>query len=196
MTYKAPLKDMEFVLNELCGLEEVLSLPGNEDTTLDLVSAVLEEAAKVAEDVLAPLNRQGDTQGSRFEDGNVSTPDGWKAAYDAYVEGGWPSMTFEEDHGGQNLPYLVGTAVQEMWAAANMAFSLCPMLTQGAVEALAAYGSDELKGRYLEKMVSVEWTGTMNLTEPQAGSDLSAVRTRAEPEGDHYRIYGQKIFIT
>lgn len=196
MTYKAPVADIEFVLNELCGLGEVLSLPGNEETTPDLVTAVLEEAARVAEEVLAPLNRQGDTQGSRFEDGNVVTPDGWKAAYDAFVEGGWPSMTFDEEHGGQGLPYLLGTAAQEMWAASNMSFGLCPMLTQGAVEALSKHGSDELKQLYLEKMVSGEWTGTMNLTEPQAGSDLSAVRTRAEPEGDHYCVYGQKIFIT
>lgn len=196
MTYNAPIQDMEFVLNELCGLEDVLSLPGNEDTTTDLVAAVLEEAARVANEVLAPLNRQGDTQGSRFEDGSVVTPDGWKAAYDAFVEGGWPSMTFDEEHGGQNLPYLVGTAVQEMVAASNMSFGLCPMLTQGAVEALSRHGSDELKRLYLDKMVSGEWTGTMDLTEPQAGSDLSAVRTRAEPAGDHYRLYGQKIYIT
>jgi len=196
VTYNAPIQDMEFVLNELCGLEDVLSLPGNEDTTTDLVAAVLEEAARVANEVLAPLNRQGDTQGSRFEDGSVVTPDGWKAAYDAFVEGGWPSMTFDEEHGGQNLPYLVGTAVQEMVAASNMSFGLCPMLTQGAVEALSRHGSDELKRLYLDKMVSGEWTGTMDLTEPQAGSDLSAVRTRAEPAGDHYRLYGQKIYIT
>jgi len=196
MTYKAPVKDMEFVLNELCGLEEVLALPGNDESTPDLVAAVLEEAARVAEEVLAPLNRQGDIQGSRFEDGSVLTPDGWKAAYDAFVDGGWPSMTFDEAHGGQNLPYLVGTAVQEMWAAANMSFGLCPMLTQGAVEALSRHGTDELKQLYLEKMVSGEWTGTMNLTEPQAGSDLSAVRTRAERAGDHYLLFGQKIFIT
>ena len=196
MTYTAPLQDMGFVLNELCGLEDVLSLPGSQDASPDLVAAVLEEAARVASEVLAPLNRQGDTQGARFDDGKVVTADGWKEAYRAFVDGGWPSITFDEDYGGQNLSYLAATPVQEMWAASNMAFGLCPMLTQGAVEALIRHGSDQLKHLYLEKMVAGEWTGTMNLTEPQAGSDLSAVRTRAQPEGEHYRLFGQKIFIT
>ncbi len=187
---------MEFVLNELCDLENILALPGLQEMTPDLVGAVLEEAGKVASDVLAPLNRQGDIQGARFIDGTVVTPDGWKNAYLNFIEGGWNSITFSEDYGGQNLPYLVATAVQEMWHASNMAFGLCPMLTQSAVEALFLHGSEELKKTYLAKMVSGEWTGTMNLTEPQAGSDLSAVSTRAEPEGDHYRLHGQKIYIT
>jgi acyl-CoA dehydrogenase len=187
---------MEFVLNELCDLGDVLSLPGSQDASPDLVAAVLEEAARVAGEVLAPLNRQGDIQGARFDDGKVVTADGWKEAYRAFVDGGWPSINFAEEYGGQNLCYLAATPAQEMWAAANMAFALCPMLTQGAVEALIRHGSDQLKRLYLNKMVAGEWTGTMNLTEPQAGSDLSAVRTRAEPEGEHYRLYGQKIFIT
>lgn len=187
---------MEFVLNELCDLEGVLALPGLQEASPGLVGAVLEEAAKIAADVLAPLNRQGDLQGARYVDGEVRTPDGWKGAYQSFIEGGWNSMTFSQDYGGQDLPYLAATAVQEMWHASNMAFSLCPMLTQGAVEALFLHGSEELKQTYLAKMVSGEWAGTMNLTEPQAGSDLSAVATRAEPDGDHYRLYGQKIFIT
>ena len=187
---------MEFVLNELCDLEGVCSLPGLQETTSDLASAVLEEAAKIASEVLAPLNRQGDTQGSKQVDGKVVTPDGWKDAYREFIEGGWNSIAFNEEYGGQNLPYLVATAVQEMWHASNMSFALCPMLTQTAMEALFLHGSDTLKQAYLPKMVSGEWTGTMNLTEPQAGSDLSAVRTQAEPDGDHYRLYGQKIFIT
>lgn len=196
MTYSAPIRDMTFVLNELCDLEGVLSLPGLQEASPDLVEAVLEEAAKVAGEVLAPLNRQGDTQGARHVDGNVITPDGWKEAYADFVDGGWNSISFSEEYGGQNLPYLVATPVQEMWHGSNMAFGLCPLLTQGAVEALFLHGSEYLKNTFLTKMVSGEWTGTMNLTESQAGSDLSAVKTRAEPEGDHYRLYGQKIFIT
>ncbi|MDJ0956507.1 MAG: acyl-CoA dehydrogenase [Arenicellales bacterium] len=196
MTYSAPLQDMEFVLNELCDLEGVCSLPGLQETTPDLASAVLEEAAKIASEVLAPLNRQGDTQGAKHLDGKVVTPDGWKEAYREFIEGGWNSISFSEKYGGQSLPYLVATAVQEMWHASNMSFALCPMLTQTAMEALLMHGSDALKQTYLPKMVSGEWTGTMNLTESQAGSDLSAVRTQAEPNGDHYRLYGQKIFIT
>ena len=196
MTYSAPLQDMEFVFNELCDLEGVCSLPGLQETSPDLASAVLEEAAKIASEVLAPLNRQGDTQGSTHVDGEVVTPDGWKQAYQEFIQGGWNSISFSEKYGGQNLPYLIATAVQEMWHASNMSFSLCPMLTQSAMEALILHGSDDLKQTYLPKMVSGEWTGTMNLTEPQAGSDLSAVRTLAEPNGDHYRLHGQKIFIT
>ncbi len=195
-TYTAPLQDMMFVLNELADLKGVAALPGHEDATADVVQAVLEEAARLAEGVLAPLNQIGDQQGSRLEGGEVVTPEGWKQAYRTFIGAGWNGLAFEEKYGGQNLPWLLATAVQEMWHAANMSFGLCPMLTQGAVEALLLHGSPALQDVYLPKMISGEWTGTMNLTEPQAGSDLSAVRMKAVPEGDHYRLYGQKIFIT
>ena len=146
--------------------------------------------------MLAPLNATGDRQGCRWVDGKVATPDGFPAAYRQFIEGGWHAMPASPDIGGQGMPALVSSAVAEMWKSANLAFSLCQMLTMGAVEALAHHASDELKQRFLPKMVAGEWTGTMNLTEPQAGSDLSAVRTRAEPDGDHYRLFGSKIFIT
>ncbi len=196
MSYTAPIKDMEFVLNELADLNGVAVLPGYEEATPDLVKAVLEEAGKLSSEVLAPLNRIGDEQGSTLDGDVVKTPDGWKEAYRQFVEGGWNGLAFSPDLGGQGLPWLVATAVQEMWHAANMSFGLCPLLTQGAIEAIELHGSEEQKKTYLEKMVSGQWTGTMNLTEPQAGSDLSAVRTKAEPDGDHYLIFGQKIFIT
>jgi alkylation response protein AidB-like acyl-CoA dehydrogenase len=194
--YNAPIDEMQFVLTELADLVGVASLPGFEEATPDLVSAILEEAGKLARDVLSPLNRVGDTEPSKLVDGKVVTPPGWKDAYRKFAENGWNSLAFSPDYGGQNLPWLVATPVQEMWHAANLSFGLCPLLTQGAIEALQRHGSAELKSTYLPKMVSGEWTGTMNLTEPQAGSDLSAVRARAEPDGDHYRIHGQKIFIT
>ncbi len=195
-TYTAPLQDMLFVMTEVADLDGVAALPGYEEATPDVIQAILDEAAKLAAEVLAPLNQIGDQQGSRLVDDKVVTPDGWKQAYQTFIDSGWNALAFEEKHGGQNLPWLLATAVQEMWHAANMSFGLCPMLTQGAVEALILHGSPELQDRYLHKMVSGEWTGTMNLTEPQAGSDLSAVRMKAEPEGDHYRLFGQKIFIT
>jgi len=194
--YTAPIDEMRFVLTELADLEGVADLPGYEEASPDLVDAVLEEANKLARDVLSPLNRTGDTEPSRLVDGQVVAPPGWKDAYRQFSDNGWNSLAFSPDYGGQNLPWLVSTAVQEMWHAANMSFGLCPLLTQGAIEAIERHGSDELKRAYLPKMVSGEWTGTMNLTEAQAGSDLSAVRTRAEPEGDHYRLHGQKIYIT
>lgn len=194
--YAAPIRDMRFVMEELCGLEEIASLPGLEEATPDLVAAVLEEAAKVAGEVLAPINQQGDVQGSQLVDGQVVTPDGWKDAYTTFTEGGWNGAVNEPEWGGMGLPWLVNAAVQEMIHGANMAFALCPMLTQGAIEAISLNGSEELKQQFLPKMVSGEWTGTMNLTEPQAGSDLGAVRTRAERLDGHYLITGQKIFIT
>jgi acyl-CoA dehydrogenase len=157
---------------------------------------VLEEAAKLAAEVLAPLNKPGDAQGARLGKDGVIAADGFAAAYRKFVEGGWNGLGSDPQFGGQGLPSLVLAAAVEMWNSANMSFALCPVLTIGAMEAIKAHGSDELKARYLPKLVSGEWTGTMNLTEPQAGSDLSAVRTRAVPEGDHYRIRGQKIFIT
>jgi len=194
--YNAPIDDMRFVLNELADLEGIAALPGYQEATPDLVSAVLEEAGKLARDVLAPLNQVGDTQGSKLIDGAVQTPPGWKEAWQQFADNGWNSLAFGPDYGGQNLPWLVSTAVQEMWHAANMSFGLCPLLTQGAIETIERHGSDTLKQAYLPKMVAGEWTGTMNLTEPQAGTDLGAVRTRAEPAGDHYRLHGQKIYIT
>ncbi|MGH8766340.1 MAG: acyl-CoA dehydrogenase family protein, partial [Burkholderiales bacterium] len=195
-SYVAPLKDMRFVLNELAGLGEVAKLPGYEDSTQDTVDAVLEEAAKFASEVLDPINLSGDQEGSVWKDGKVTTPKGFKEAYKQYADGGWPALPFGQEVGGQGLPKLVATAVEEMLTSANMSFSLCPLLTQGAIHALELAGTEALKKTYLEKMVAGRWTGTMNLTEPQAGSDLALVRTRAVPKGDHYLISGQKIFIT
>lgn len=194
--YAAPVRDLRFVLEELLA-HRSLALPGFEEATPDLVEAVLEEAAKLAGDVWGPLNSVGDRQGAkRHTDGSVTTSEGFAAAYQAYVEGGWNGIGVSEALGGQNLPEVVASAVQEMLHGANMALGLCPMLTAGAIEALAHHGSETLKMTYLPKLVEGTWTGTMNLTEPQAGSDLSKVRTKAIPEGDHYRISGQKIYIT
>jgi alkylation response protein AidB-like acyl-CoA dehydrogenase len=195
-TYVAPTRDMLFAMKEVAGLDEISALPGNEDVTLDLVEAILDEAARFATEVLAPINAQGDRQGCSCKNGAVTTADGFKAAYGKFIDSGWNAMPASPEFGGQGLPSLVSTAVLEMWKASNMAFSLCQMLTLGAVAAIAHHGSERDKALYLPKMISGEWTGTMNLTEPQAGSDLSAVRTKAEPEGDHYRISGTKIFIT
>jgi len=194
--YVAPLKDMRFVLNEVAGLAAVAALPGCEEATADTVDAILEEAAKFSTEVLDPLNASGDQEGSKWRDGAVTTPKGFKEAYRQFVEGGWNGLPLEAEWGGQGLPRLVSTPVTEMITSANMSFSLCPMLTQGAIEALLTAGSDKLKKAFLPKMVAGAWAGTMNLTEPQAGSDLALVRTRAVREGDHYRISGQKIFIT
>ncbi|MBW8906734.1 MAG: acyl-CoA dehydrogenase [Betaproteobacteria bacterium] len=195
-TYQAPLKDIKFVLHELAGLPEVAKLPGYEEASPDTVDAILEEAAKFATGVLDPINYSGDQEGSKWADGKVTTPKGFRDAYRQFCEGGWNALPFEAEWGGQSLPRLVSTPVQEMWKSANLSFSLCPLLTQGAIEALLLRGTEELQRRYLPKMVAGTWTGTMNLTEPQAGSDLSLVRTRAERQGDHYLISGQKIFIT
>jgi 3-(methylthio)propanoyl-CoA dehydrogenase len=197
-TYHAPLRDMEFVMNELAGLAQIAALPGYEDATPDTVAAVLEEAGRFAADVLDPLNASGDREGARLlPDGSVKTPEGFKAAYRKFIEGGWNGINKPADYGGQHLPQLVAAAVEEMWHAANMAFDLCPLLTQGAIDAIELVGTDDQKSRYLPHMVSGEWTGTMNLTEPQAGSDLAAVRMRAEPQRDgSWKLFGQKIFIT
>jgi alkylation response protein AidB-like acyl-CoA dehydrogenase len=197
-TYHAPLKDMLFVMKELAGLEQVGKLPGFEDATPDTVTAILEEAAKFANEVLDPLNASGDREGATLvEGGGVKTPTGFKEAYRKFAENGWNGLTKNPDHGGQGLPQLVATAVEEMWHGANLAFALCPLLTQGAIEALELVGSGQQKAKFLPKMVEGAWTGTMNLTESQAGSDLAAVRTRAVPQPDgSYKLYGQKIFIT
>jgi alkylation response protein AidB-like acyl-CoA dehydrogenase len=194
--YVAPLKDMRFVLNELAGLAEVAKLPGFEEAAPDTVDAILEEASKFASEVLDPINLSGDQEGSKLSDGEVHTPRGFRDAYRKFCDGGWNALPFEHEWGGQGLPRLVSTPVQEMWKSSNLSFSLCPLLTQGAVEALLLRGSDALKQAYLPKMIAGKWTGTMNLTEPQAGSDLSLVRTRAERQGNQYLISGQKIFIT
>ncbi|HNI73946.1 MAG TPA: acyl-CoA dehydrogenase family protein, partial [Accumulibacter sp.] len=195
--YIAPIRDMQFVLQEIAGLDQVAQLPGCEEATHDLVDAVLEEAGKFASEVLSPLNYSGDQEGAVWHDKQVTMPAGFKDAYRLFAESGWPALACETEWGGQGLPKLVSAAVAEMWKSANHAFSLCPLLTAGAIEALVLSGSDKLKETYLEKMVSGEWTGTMNLTEPNAGSDLAAVRTRAEPQPDgRYKIFGQKIFIT
>jgi len=196
-TYIAPVREMMFAMNELAGLEEICSLPGNEEVSGDLVEAILDEAGKFATEVLAPINASGDRQGNKWADGVVTSAEGFKEAYASFCETGWNGMPASTEFGGQGLPVTVSTAVLEMWKSANMSFSLCQMLTLGAVEAIAHHGSDELKNTFLPNMVAGTWTGTMNLTEPQAGSDLAAVRTKAEPRGDgSYAISGTKIFIT
>jgi len=194
--YAAPLRDITFVLNEVVGLPAIAGLPGFEEATPDLAASILEEAAKIAADVLAPLNRVGDTVGAKWDAGTVTVAPGWQEAWDALVEGGWNGLPYSAEFGGMGLPHVLNLAVQEMWQSANMAFALCPMLTQGAVHAIELFGTEAQKAAWLPKMVPGTWTGTMNLTEPQAGSDLAAVRSRAVPEGDKYRISGSKIFIT
>ena len=196
-TYVAPVKDMLFNMNELAGLQEIAGLPGNEDVSADLVEAILDEAGKFASEVVDPLNKVGDKQGNKWDNGVVTTADGFKEAYASFCETGWNGMPASTEFGGQGLPVTVSTAVLEMWKSASISFSLCQMLTLGAVEAIAHHGSDALKATFLPNMVSGKWTGTMNLTEPQAGSDLAAIRSKAEPRGDGtYAITGTKIFIT
>jgi acyl-CoA dehydrogenase len=196
MSYTAPVKDMRFVIEHVVGSAAVAELPGYGDATPDIIEAILDQAGKFASDVLAPLNVIGDQQGAKWTEDGVVTPEGWKDAYAQFTEAGWNSLAFDPEYGGQGMPGLLSAAVQEMWHSSNMSFGLCPLLTQGAVHAINSHASDQLKQTYLEKMISGEWTGTMNLTEPQAGSDLAAVRATAEPAGDHYLIKGQKIFIT
>ena len=201
MTYAAPLADMRFVLEEVAGIAELAALPGYQAADGDLVDAVLEEAGKFAAGELAPLNQPADRIGSILENGVVRTPPGFREAYGQYIEAGWGGLIADPEYGGQGLPLALAAPVTEMWNSACMAFALCPLLTLASVELLQAYGSDEQKQRYLGRLVSGEWAGTMNLTEPQAGSDLGTLRTRAVPAhdpqwGDHYRVTGQKIFIT
>ncbi|OQS11598.1 acyl-CoA dehydrogenase [Chromobacterium violaceum] len=196
MIYHAPIKDIRFALNELADLAAICGLPGYGECSVELTDAVLEEGAKFAEGVLAPINKQGD-QGAKWKDGEVSAAPGFKDAWQQYVESGWVGLRAPEEHGGQGMPALVAAAVEEMWCSSNLAFSLAPLLTLGAVEAIHHHASDELKNIYLPMMASGQWTGTMNLTEPQAGSDLAQVRTKAAPVADgSYRVSGQKIFIT
>ena len=195
--YQAPIADMKFVLRELVDMELLTQLPGFAEMTADVTESVLDEAAKFAGAVLSPLNRSGDLEGVRWLDGQVLTAGGWKQAYERFAADGWNALSCPVEFGGQNLPRALSALIEEMWNGANVAFALCPMLTRGAIDALELRGTDSQRHLYLPKMVSGEWTGTMNLTEPQAGSDLSAVRTRAVPTGDgRYLVTGQKIFIT
>ncbi|MDP3670917.1 MAG: acyl-CoA dehydrogenase [Telluria sp.] len=195
--YKTPLRDMQFILAELAGLDDIASLPGCEEATPELVDAILDEAGKFAAGVLAPINRTGDQQGCRLEGERVITPDGWQEAYTQFQAAGWVGLSLAPEFGGQGLPKLVSTPVWEMWFSTNMAFAMLPQLNVGEVAAITLAGSDALKARFLPKLVSGEWGGTMNLTEPQAGSDLAATRTRAEAQADgSYRLFGQKIFIS
>ncbi len=194
--YNAPTKDMLFVIRELLDFDSVAALPGFEDVDAEVVEAIIEEAARFGGGVLAPLNRSGDIEGARWNDREVTAPAGFGDAYGQFVDGGWNGVAAPPEAGGMGLPELLATATQEMWQSANMSFALCPMLTASAILVLERYGTDEQKARYLEPLVSGRWNGTMDLTEPQAGSDLAAVRTRAEQRGDHYRLFGQKIFIT
>jgi alkylation response protein AidB-like acyl-CoA dehydrogenase len=197
MSYHAPLKDMLFDIQHLAGLEEIAKMPGFEEAGLETAQAVLEECARFNEGVVAPLNVEGDRNPSTWKDGLVSTTPGFKEAYRKYAEGGWQGLQHPADFGGQGLPKTIGAACGEMLNSANLSFALCPLLTDGAIEALLTAGSDELNATYLENLVSGKWTGTMNLTESQAGSDLALVRTRAEPQPDGtYKIFGTKIFIT
>jgi alkylation response protein AidB-like acyl-CoA dehydrogenase len=197
MSYKAPLKDMLFDIKHLADIDAVAQIPGFEDAGFETAQAVLEECAKFNEGVLAPLNRDGDINPSSWKGGEVTTTPGFKQAYQQYAEGGWQGLQHPLEFGGQGLPKTIGAACGEMLNSANMSFALCPLLSDGAIEALLTAGSDELKSTYLEKLVSGQWTGTMNLTEPQAGSDLAMVRSRAEPQPDgSYKVFGTKIFIT
>src|SRR3954470_10192303 len=197
MSYRAPLKDMLFDIEHLAGIQQIAQLPGFEEAGLETAQAVLEECAKFNEGVVAPLNVEGDRNPSSWKDGKVTTTPGFVPAYKQFAEGGWQGLQYPADFGGQGLPKTIGAACIEMLNSANMSFALCPLLTDGAIEALLTAGSDDLKSVYLEKLVTGEWTGTMNLTEPQAGSDLSLVRSRAEPQPDGtYKVSGTKIFIT
>ncbi|MDA0241650.1 MAG: acyl-CoA dehydrogenase [Proteobacteria bacterium] len=195
-SYSAPLDDYRFLINDVIGLEQVTALPGCGEMNAEMVEAILSEAGRFGSEVLAPLNQSGDREGSSLENGIVRTPKGFKEAYKLYAEGGWTAMTGAPEFGGQSLPWLVTAPINEMMNAANMAFYLCPGLTQGAVELLEAHGSAEQQETYIARLLSGEWCATMNLTEPQAGSDLGSIRTRAVKEDKHYRISGQKIFIT
>ena len=197
MSYSAPVKDMLFDLEHIARVAQIAQLPGFEDATLETAQAVLAESAKFARDVVAPLNWQGDIHPSTWSQGVVTAAPGFKQAFEQFVEGGWQGLQHAAEWGGQGLPRVIGAACNEMLNAASLSFSLCPLLSDGAIEALLTAGSDEIKATYLEKLVAGTWTGTMNLTEPQAGSDLSLVRTRAEPQADgSYKVFGTKIYIT
>jgi 3-(methylthio)propanoyl-CoA dehydrogenase len=194
--YRAPLKDLQFVLHDLIGDGDLQQCRDLGDYSTDLADSVLAEAGRFAESVLDPLYRSGDRDGAKWTPQGVVTPPGFKEAYAQFVEGGWPSLAHSPEFGGQGMPHVLASAAEEIWTSANCAFKLCPMLTHSAIEALEQVGTQGQQQTYLPKLISGEWTGTMNLTEPQAGSDLAQVRTRAVPAGDHYKLFGQKIFIT
>ncbi|MEP2470799.1 MAG: acyl-CoA dehydrogenase family protein, partial [Paracoccaceae bacterium] len=195
-SYTAPTKDAQFVLHDVLKITES-GIPGYDELEADFTSAILEEAGKISSEVLAPLNAVGDTEGCTLENGVVRTPTGFKAAFDQVKEGGWPGLDMPEEFGGQNMPYVIGTAVGEMFSASNQAFTMYQGLTHGAASAILAHGTDAQKAKWLPNMVSCEWTGTMNLTEPHCGTDLGLMRTKAEPQGDgSFKISGQKIFIS
>lgn len=195
--YFPPVRDMMFVLEHVVGLKDIPEHPDLGKLDPEMVHSILEPAAKLASEVLSPLNWEGDQHGSKLDNGSVTTAPGFKDAYAEYRDGGWNAVPFDPQYGGQGLPWLVALAVQEMWQGANMSFGLCPLLNQGAIDAIAHHGSEDQKQYYLEKLIGGEWTGTMNLTEPQAGSDLSVVAAKAVPQEDGtYKIYGQKIYIT
>ena len=197
MSYRAPVADIAFTLNHIAGLSRSLSADSSKISTPTRSAAILEEAARFANDVLAPTNRAGDTVGARLVNGEVVMPDGVTEAYRKWVEAGWGSLAIPKEHGGQGLPFALSMAVNEMWNGANMAFGLNPLLTQAGVHAIIAHGSKDLQRKYLPKLVTGEWTGSMQLTEPHAGSDLRFLKTRAVPVGDGtYKITGTKIFIT
>ena len=196
MTYKAPLQDMRFALEHVANLNNIADLPGYDHATPDVIDAVLNEAARLSSQVWAPTNKSGDRQTSKLQGDGVKTPEGFKDAYVQFAQGGWTGLACNAAHGGQGLPWALGMAVNEMWQSANLALSLCPLLTQAAIEAVEQYGTADQKKLYLEKMISGEWTGTMHLTEPQAGTDLAAIRTVAKQQGNHYLMKGQKIYIT
>ena len=194
--YSYPKKDAEFLINQVIGFDELCQTAGLAEVNAELAEAILEEANRFGTEVIEPLNVVGDQQGAVVDESGVKETAGFSEAYQQYVENGWGALGFSEEYGGQGMPKVINTAVDEIWQSCNLSFSLCPLLTHGAIEALMAHGSDELKDTYLPRLISGEWTGTMNLTESQAGSDLAAITTRAEPENDHYLISGQKIYIT
>ena len=194
--YKAPVSEISFVIKEMLNIDQLTSIPDFAEASPELIDAVVEEAGKFAADVIAPLNRIGDIQHSKAIDGEVKTPDGFKEAYQLFIDNGWLSLAQPTQYGGQGLPFTLHMAASEFWNSANMALALCPMLSAGAIDALVAHGSDELREKYLPNMIAANWSGTMNLTESHAGSDLSSLKTKATPNGDHYLIKGQKIFIT
>ncbi|HEY3808838.1 MAG TPA: acyl-CoA dehydrogenase [Steroidobacteraceae bacterium] len=194
--YHAPVKDLRFVLNELLQVQQLARLPRYAEFSTELSDSILDEAARFGEQVLAPINVLGDTRGAQYRDGGVQMPEAFRAAYAKFVEAGWPQLSAPVERGGQGAPLVLAVAAEEIWFGCNLAFMLCPQLSRGALDALELEATPELQRMLLPKLITGEWTGTMNLTEPQAGSDLALIRTRARAEGDHYRISGQKIFIT
>jgi len=195
--YTAPVEDMSFVLKEVVEIEKLCNETGLDTSTVDIIDTILDAAGKLAKEEIEPINKTGDSEGLKIDSsGKITTANGFKEAYHHFVEGGWGSLQFSPNYGGQGVPFVVAASVQEMWHSANMSWGLCPFLTQGAVEAITLNANEELKQRYLPKLISGEWSGTMNLTEGDAGTDVGALKTRATPNGDHYLLHGQKIYIT